>query len=328
MPRIGMNPSRHRQSDYAPARVTVAVLTHIPDFAGYFRHRFDITRLCLASILANTSPPYDLLVFDNGSCEPVVDYLKSLRDAGDIQYLLLSSRNIGKIGAFQLLFRAAPGEVIAYCDDDVFYLPGWLEAHLEILDTFPNVGMVSGTPIRVRFLDQTRSNRAFAGRPEVQAIQGRFIPEEWEREFVDNTGRDWEAYRQKTASIQDLVLRYQDVEAFASANHFQFVTPREVIQTALPREWGGQLMGQMVELDRAIDDAGYLRLCTRERTVRMMGNVPDSQVQALARSVNLPLVTGSAPRRSPRRGSWLRRFPLAMRLARMLYDRLYWLIQA
>ncbi len=58
--------------------------------------------------------------------------------------LLLSQRNIGKIDALRILFNAAPGEIIAYNDDDIFFYPGWLEAHLEILDSFPKAGMVSG----------------------------------------------------------------------------------------------------------------------------------------------------------------------------------------
>ena len=327
-----MNPARHRKSDYAPARVTVAMLTHIPSLSGYFRHRFDVLRLSLGSVLAHTKAPYDLLVFDNGSCAEVVDYLRGLRDAGQIRYLLLASENIGKIGAFQLLFRAAPGEVIAYSDDDVIYLPGWLEAHLEVLDAFPEVGMVSGTPIRIRFRDETQTNRAFADRSDVQARRGRFIPEEWEREYVANTGREWDAYQADTAAMEDLVLAYNGVEAFAAANHFQFMIPKRVILEALPKEWGGQLMGQMVEIDRAVDQAGLLRLCTRQRTVRMMGNVVDHRLQALADSLSIPLraSTGETLHTSTRstRLGWLRRFPGVMRVARALYDRLYWFIHA
>ncbi len=43
MPRIGMNPARGHRTGYIPARVTVAVLTHLPEAAGYFRERFDVT---------------------------------------------------------------------------------------------------------------------------------------------------------------------------------------------------------------------------------------------------------------------------------------------
>ena len=91
--------ARGRTSDYRPSRVTLATLTHIPDQSGYYQNRFDVMRLSLESLIAHSPPGTDVLVFDNGSCEPVVDYLRSLRDAGGIDYLLLSRRNVGKIGA-------------------------------------------------------------------------------------------------------------------------------------------------------------------------------------------------------------------------------------
>ena len=67
MPRIGMNPGRGKKSAYQPARVTVAVLTYIPNQVGYFQDRLEVTRACIRSILANTTAPYDLM--DNGSCQ-------------------------------------------------------------------------------------------------------------------------------------------------------------------------------------------------------------------------------------------------------------------
>ena len=41
-----------------------------------------------------------------------------MRGAGKIQYLLLSNRNIGKLGALKVIYNAAPGETVAYSDDD------------------------------------------------------------------------------------------------------------------------------------------------------------------------------------------------------------------
>ena len=85
-----MNPSRGKKSDYAPARVTVAVLTYLPNSVGYYQNRLEVTKTCLQSILKNTSLPYDLMVFDNGSSQEVVDYLGEQKKAGLIQYLILS----------------------------------------------------------------------------------------------------------------------------------------------------------------------------------------------------------------------------------------------
>ena len=126
MPRIGMNPGRGKTSDYKPERVTAAVLTYLPTDVGYFANRFDVMRVCIESLIKNTREPIDVMVFDNGSQKKVVDYLRKLHAVGDIEFLILSGQNVGKINALQMMFRSAPGDVIAYCDDDVFfYLAGW-----------------------------------------------------------------------------------------------------------------------------------------------------------------------------------------------------------
>ncbi len=143
--RVGKAPTRLQKIEYRPARVTICVLVFIPEEFGYYQQRLDILKVCLASIVNNTPPKtYDLLVFDNGSCREVVDYLRSLHEQRIVQYLFLSRSNIGVANAQKIMLHAAPGEIIAYSDDDVFFHPGWLEAHLEILETFPRVGMVSG----------------------------------------------------------------------------------------------------------------------------------------------------------------------------------------
>ena len=143
--RVGVGPTRFQSVEYRPARVTACVLVFIPEQFGYYQQRLDILKICLGSIIEHTPrDAYDLLVFDNGSCPEVLEYLRSLYDENKVQYLLLSRANVGVANAFRTMFSAAPGEVIAYCDDDVLFYPGWLEAHLEILDGFPQVGMVSG----------------------------------------------------------------------------------------------------------------------------------------------------------------------------------------
>ena len=149
--RIGRSLTRSQPSNYRPARVTVAVLVFIPEQTGYFKHRLDVLKLCLQSIMKHTDTPYELLIFDNGSCSEVVDYLTNLKDAGFVHYLILSRRNIGKWAAFQILFEAAPGEYVAYSDDDVLFHPGWLPAHLEISSVFPEAGLISGFPVHWTF---------------------------------------------------------------------------------------------------------------------------------------------------------------------------------
>ncbi len=150
MARLGINPARKKQSLYKPHEVTVAMLVYIPSLEGYFQQRLEILKVSIQSLLSNTKTAFDFLVFDNGSSENVRSYLKELNDQGRINYLILSSRNLGVEGGLKILTNSALGKYIAYTNDDVFYYPGWLQEHLKIMNTFPDVGMVSGAPVGIQ----------------------------------------------------------------------------------------------------------------------------------------------------------------------------------
>jgi glycosyltransferase involved in cell wall biosynthesis len=336
MTRIGINPARGKVTDRLPAPVTVAVLTYLPNLAGYFEQRLEVLKLVLASLNAHTAPEHELYVFDNGSCKTVVDYLVELRQAGIIDCLLLSQRNLGKIDALRILFSAAPGEVIAYNDDDIFFYPGWLEAHLEVLQNFPRVGMVSGAPVRNAAGHARKSLERLQeqGAAGLSVSHERRIPDDWETDWAASTGRDPQAHLQATREQTDLVLRMQKAdgrgvcEAIGAANHFQFVAPKQAILQALPGTWTGKLMGSMIELDEAIDNLGYLRLSTAKRYTRHLGNSLSEAVRREAGEMGLQVELGSQPV-SPkpayrgRKRHWLLRIPGSRKVFVAIYNRLF-----
>ena len=290
MARIGMNPSRSQKVDFERPRVTVAVLVYAPHQAGYFQHRLDVTRLTLESILANTAQPYELLVFDNGSSQEMVSFLQGLYAQGKINTLLLSDKNIGKLNALWRIANCAQGQIIAYTDDDVYHLPGWLPEHLKVMETFPNVGAVTGFYIKQRVAMSSDQTLAWAARLEAQnpsAVQrGNLIPRKWEEEYMINAGRDEQRYQSEIAGIQDVIVTLGGVRAWVSAHHFQVMTPKavllQVLESMLPEGWSDQLMGRMVEMDDRMDALGYLRLTTYPQTMRLLGNAIDAEVVALA----------------------------------------------
>jgi glycosyltransferase involved in cell wall biosynthesis len=308
MPRIGINPSRGQTLDFTPARTTVAVLVYAPHQAGYFENRLEVTRTTIESIQVNTTEPYNLLVFDNGSCPEMVQYLQSLVDRGVVDYLIRSKQNIGKLNALKIIYETAPGEIVAYTDDDVFHLPGWLKAHLAVIDTFPNVGAVTGFYIRQRVVMSSETTIAFANQPDVETEHGQLMPRKWEEEYVVNTGRTWEKYAEEVEGVEDIIVSYKGLEAWVSAHHFQMVTPKKVIQEVLaemmPSGWSDRVMGRMVEMDDLMDAKGYLRFCTREQTMRLMGNAISEEVAELARQSGLS-VKAAAVKKTPK-GLWAR----------------------
>jgi len=328
LPRIGMNPGRGKTSDYQPARVTAAVLTFLPNDVGYFADRFDVMRVCIESLLKNTKEPFDLMVFDNGSQRKVVDYLRGLRETGDIDFLYLSAQNVGKINALQMMFRTAPGDVIAYCDDDVFFLPGWLERHLEVLDTYPNVGLVTGMYIKPHMKEGVEATMRFAQRIDVKMERGQLVDHVIEQHYIENMGRTWERYNQEVDDLEDVRITYRGIQTYASAGHYQFVAKKEKILQALPREWSQNLMGQMRELDLAVDGLDLLRLCTTPATIRLLGNQINKKGAQMIKEYGIQV---EAARQEKTTADWkarLFRRPLVQKIAYFFYERLFKIINA
>lgn len=275
--RLGQNPAKSIEHVPQPAAVTVAIVTYIPFLSGYYAQSLDVLKVCLESLAQSTPQPYDLLVFDNASCQEVQEYLQNERIAGRIQYLTLAGQNYGKGGAWNFIFQGAPGEYIAYADSDIQFFPGWLERSLEILQAYPLAGMVSARPLRTPAALYSSTLEWAKTDEEVQVEEGNFIPWEVYREHVLSLGTSEEQARQWYESRRDTRLTRQGVQALIGAAHFQFTLRKAVIQQFLPFQMD-RPMGQVRALDDQMNAAGLLRLATCEPLVRHMGNtLPDRQ---------------------------------------------------
>jgi len=269
--RVGQNPAKSIESVPQPQKVTIAVVSYIPFLSGYYAQALDVLKACLESLWAHTAEPHDLLVFDNASCPEVRTYLQEAHQQGRIQYLVLSQHNVGKGGAWNFIFQAAPGAFIAYADSDILFRLGWLESSLAILQAFPQAGMVTGRPMRTpeKFYNQTLDWARQAG--DVQVENGSFIPWEVYREHVLSLGTGEEQARQWYDSRSDWRLTRQGVSAMIGAAHFQFTARKAALAQFLPFKMD-RPMGQVRSLDEQMNAAGYLRLATLEPLVKHMGN--------------------------------------------------------
>src|SRR5262245_50546131 len=94
--RKGQNPAKFVKDVPKPERITVALLNYIPFLSGFYAETLDVLKVCIESMRKNAGLLFDLMVFDNGSCEEVREYLVNEKEEGRIQYLILSEKNMGK----------------------------------------------------------------------------------------------------------------------------------------------------------------------------------------------------------------------------------------
>ncbi len=310
--RVGQNPAKFVKDVAKPERITVAVLNYIPFLSGFYAEALDVLKVCLDSARNEPGLPFDLMVFDNGSCPEVQDWLLEEQRAGRIQYLLLSEKNLGKGGAWNFILSGAPGEYIAYADSDVLFSPGWLKRSVEILEAFPKAGMVTARPFRTNPEFYT-STAAFGEHGEgVTLERGQFIPWETFLEFDLSLGQEEADIRQRYQETEDVRLTSNGVSALAGASHWQFLARKDVLAQFLPFSMD-RPMGQVKQLDQRMNAEGYLRLMPTEPFAMNMSNTLRG-----VRGTQKSAAASKPARRSP-----LLDFPPVRKVLLSLYDSIF-----
>lgn len=315
--RLGQNPSKDKLPAYQPARLGIALLSYIPAMAGYFEHSLEIVRYQIASIRHSTGMDFDLIVFDNGSCDEAVCELQRLRRDGWIDVLISSGHNMGKIGALNWILGAMPNEFICYTDSDVLFRPGWAENSFRILESFPRAGIVSAQPCFDNVLRGSGKAQLALENDHRFQSESRMLDSFAMDEYAAGVGLDQKRLKAiKNTPSRLITCRENGVRAVVGATHMQFTMPRLVAQeiVPLPVTFGlGRAEDRNFNLK--VDAAGFLHLSTPEAYVWHMGNVPDRKTIEEVQTMGL-LEMLSVPLQKPvKTGGWALR--IIKRVARI-----------
>jgi GT2 family glycosyltransferase len=98
----------------------------------------DMLRACLDSIAAQTLPPREVIVFDNGSRIPVAERIAFRHGL----HIFRSPTNLGFAGGNNAAYRHATGDYIALINNDVILDRDWLATVVAALDADPKLAAV------------------------------------------------------------------------------------------------------------------------------------------------------------------------------------------
>lgn len=274
MSRTGNNPLRSSKVN-SYGKVVVSAILHLPEMDGYHKDRFEVIKVSLNTMRRNAGTDCQVLIWDNGSCSRMTNWLQKTYKP---DYLMLSN-NIGKASARASIVRMVPDDtIIGIADDDMYYYPGWLTESIKLLQGFPNAGQVSGYPVRTQFRWGCSNTLQWAHKRNA-LTKGKFITEEWDRDFCTSIGRDYDYQVGTTVLDYDYIIKYQGLEAFAVAHHCQFIAYAGRIAPFC--KYDDYAMGDEKPFDNAVDAAGLLRLTTVQRYTRHIGNRLDDDLIAL-----------------------------------------------
>lgn len=273
--RVGTNPVRNRYSVYEPKRVVVASITFAPILDGFFKEAIDVIGVHLHSLRRTVGKEADLLVFDNSSCQEVIDFLTEQHSKGIIDWLILSRHNLGKTGSLNWVFSMLPHEFIVSTDSDVLYRPGWLQRSLEIFAGFEQVGIVSAQPafFNTKQSIQTMAERMSQVMPDIQIREEDPFPEAFE-EYCDGINATDEVRRMITENRLRVATQPKgETQAVLGSTSMQFMIRQDVARQLVPLPAAFTLdSDDHQEINRRMEALGYFQLSLPDALIYHMGN--------------------------------------------------------
>tara|TARA_B100000780_G_scaffold254099_1_gene202019 strand:+ start:10804 stop:11877 length:1074 start_codon:yes stop_codon:yes gene_type:complete len=292
--RKGKNPYKTFGEGKAILRkpITVSMLTFIPNFSGYYKDRFKILKLSLGSLINTTDKEKaDILVFDNGSCKEVTLFLQNLLNEKQINFLILSTENLGYNAALNEIYNFCTGTYLSYSDDDVYYHNGWLEAALKIHKEYPSIGFVSCSPTKAVFKDDHffSSNLAKNFPSLVQEFHDHQLwNSNWDTLFLNSIGSIELLPTLKDISIP-LFKNNNEVLAFPVSTHFHYILNRRAIDLLYPYPVGDLMssnpvntdFNMTIQLNKRLEDNNLARLSTDKMYTEHLGNIWSERAEKL-----------------------------------------------
>ena len=274
--RIGQNPEKSNVELSTDILHRIIIPVYIPNLEeDYFKDGLDILKLCIDSLLNTIHDKTRVSIINNGCCDVIIQYLETLyRDCDEVDQLFNSKINLGKVNALYSVIKSCQEPIITVTDSDVMFLPKWQKACEEVLNDFPEAGMVSPVPSSLgyanAFINSTIYYAFFKGKLKFSKV----VNTEGLLNFQKSIGR--EMYNEHHLENY-LTVSNKKSKAVISCGHFVATFRAEVFENSPQQICKEKIVGgsENKYLDFPNDNGGYLRLATLDNYAYHLGNVKE-----------------------------------------------------
>ncbi|HPU28889.1 MAG TPA: glycosyltransferase [Syntrophorhabdaceae bacterium] len=107
------------------------------------KDNWDYTKACLESVVRYTDVPYEIVIVDNGSEEPIFQYVKRWKDRNEkipVRYLRFNE-NKGFAGGCNGGALVSSGDYLVFLNNDTLVTPSWLKGLLKPIISDNSIGI-------------------------------------------------------------------------------------------------------------------------------------------------------------------------------------------
>lgn len=128
------------------------------------------------SVLNQTYPYWELIIWDDGSTDDTKSVLAALKDTRVKCY---REENHGMSYALNKGLELAKGDLIAFLDDDDTWLPEKLAIQVSVMEKFPQVDLVFGNFLNTNIEDSTQN----LGFDQGEGSLAKLLTDEWDEDI-------------------------------------------------------------------------------------------------------------------------------------------------
>jgi hypothetical protein len=180
--------------------------------------------------------------------------------------------------------------------------------------------MVTGMPLLTpeQYSDKTVAWAEGTKEANLESDQGISWEDTWRHGgSIGSSEQETREFFEKTTRFQ---VRYQGLQCYIGAGHFQFIGRKSIFQEIIPLYAERPMGGEVRNLDIAINSHGYLRLNTPEWHVEHMGNT------MVERFINQIMDHPGGTEKEIEKQTkehWVTRIPIIRRLLKSIYRRIF-----